>query len=549
MIDVREKIQRLRSIPEVSSWLLRVSREFRLQIVLNLLIGLSYVVCGLLIVWATKLCVDVATGVPHGDWTLLSSSIVLVVLMVLDVMMGFAARWVKALLSVRSNNNLQERIYHHLLTTDWQVLHREHSGQLISRLTRDVNEVSGFLSDQMPNLIATIVQFIGAFSFLYLMDSRLALVVVVVVPIMSLFAHAYARRMRVYSHDVRDEESDIQSFLQESIQHTLVLKTLEKVDMANQQLRDHHKRLQCLIRRNTLYSSSASLIVNLSFTIGYLIAFFWGIHSLSLGTITFGAMLAFIQLVNQIQSPVRTLVGYVGTFIAVFTASERLMEVESYAEEEDDSDHEITAPVTLELKDLCFCYEQGDMVLDHFSCTFPSGSVTALVGRTGSGKTTLISILLGLLHPVSGSAMANGVTLSRSTRSLFSYVPQGNTLFSGTIRDNLHYGNPSATDEQMWHALELAQAGFVKNKALGLDTICSERGGGLSEGQAQRIGIARALLRRTPVLLLDEAFSSLDSQTASAALSAILADNPNRTVIYITHRDALVPMADYKVVI
>lgn len=551
MGTIKHKISRLRSFPEVCHWLLRASRGFSAQIVLNLAIGLCYVASGLLIVWATKLCVDLATNVPHGDWTLLSAGIVLVVLMTIDVLLRYASRWVSALLSVRSGNTLQEHIYARLLNVDWQVLHREHSGQLINRLTRDVSEVSGFLSDKLPNFVATIVQFVGAFAFLYIMDARLAMVVVVVIPIMALFAHAYTRRMREFSHDVRDQETDIQSMIQETMQHVLVFKTLEKVDLAHQMLVDEHQKLRALIRRNTRYSATALLIVNGSFTIGYLIAFFWGVRSLNLGLITFGALLAFIQLVNQIQAPVRTLVGYVGTFISVFTATERLMELEAYPEENDPSqgDVPVSAPVTLKLEDVSFAYEDGKQVLSHFSCELPAGSVTALVGRTGSGKTTLISILLGLLHPSEGRATANGYDLGRSTRKLFSYVPQGNTLFSGTIRKNLQLGNPNATDEEMWHALELAQADFVKHRPLGLDTVCSERGGGLSEGQAQRVGIARALLRHTPVLLLDEAFSSLDSATAREALTAILADDPNRTVIYITHRDALVPMADQKIVI
>lgn len=550
-----KRVARLKSLPEVTRWLVKAGRGFIPQIIFNVVVGLSYVASGLLIVWGTKLCVDIATGAPHPGWTLRGACVFLALIMLFDVSLIFISRWVRAILDVRSRNRLQERIYRHLLSADWQIIHRQHSGQLINRLTQDVGEVSGFLSEKLPSLITALAQFIGAFFFLYWMDNRLAIVVVVVIPVMFILAHVYARRMREYAHDVREQDSDIQAFLQESVQHSLVLKTLEKIDYAHNILVDKHEELHRLIRRNTKYSASAALIVNLSFTIGYLIAFFWGVYSMSRGLITFGAMLAFVQLVNQIQSPVRTLVGYVGVFISTFTACERLIEVEAYPEEVDsDSDDSLHTPMTIQVSDLSFGYEDGKTVFEHLNATFPAGSVTALVGKTGSGKTTLISILLGLLKPTSGSAclVAEGHTpqpLGRSTRRYFSYVPQGNTLFSGTIRQNLQYGCPDATEEEMWHALELAQASFVHDKPKGLDTSCSERGGGLSEGQAQRICIARALLRKTPILLLDEAFSSLDSDTARMALEQILASNPHRTVIYITHRETLVPLADSSIVI
>lgn len=550
-----QRVARLKSLPEVTRWLIGAGRGFIPQIILNVLIGLSYVTSGLLIVWGTKLCVDIATGTTHSGWTLISASVFLVLIMIFDALLSFVGRWIRAILDVRSRNRLQERVYRHVLEADWLVLHREHSGQLINRLTQDVSTVSGFLSEKLPQLITAVAQFVGAFIFLYTMDPRLALVVIVVIPVMLLLAHFYTRRMREYSHDVREQDSVVQSFLQESVQHALVLKTLERIPMASQKLGGYHHRLQDLIRRNTKYSSVASLIVNLSFTIGYLIAFFWGVYSLNRGMITFGALLAFIQLVNQMQSPVRTLVSYVGVFISTFTSCERLMEVENYPEETtagttDSLDESLaTKPVILAVRDLSFSYGDDRTIFSHFDATFEPGSVTALVGRTGSGKTTLISLLLGLLHPSSGTITANDEPISASTRRLFSYVPQGNTLFSGTIRENLRYGNPNATEDEMYRALELAQAGFVRDLKYGLDTPCSERGGGLSEGQAQRVGIARALLRRTPVLLLDEAFSSLDSDTARSALEQILASEPNRTVIYITHRDSLVPLADRKIII
>lgn len=431
---------------------------------------------------------------------------------------------------------MQAGLYAHILQADWAALRKQHSGQLVARLTGDLETVSLFLSEKMPQLISALLQLAGAFGFLYVMDRRLAIVVVVVIPVMVVLAQLYMRKMRRYQMEVRNEETAVQQHVQETMQHSLVIKTLGRIAYAGEQLGTHHQQLQKLVIRNTRYSAMAALLVNLSFVVGYLIAFFWGIHSLSKGIITFGALIAFIQLVGQIQMPIRTLVNYVSIFVNTFTATERLMEIEEMEPEEPIADEEEVKFEGLKVEHVSFAYEDGETILDDWSAEFRPGSVTALVGTTGSGKTTFISLLMGLLHPQSGRIVP-------TDRRLFSYVPQGNSLMSGTIRENLLYGNPKATEEEIREALRIAKADFIWEKEEGLEWPCGERGTGLSEGQAQRVGIARALLRKAPVLLLDEAFSALDSETAEAVLDGILKDK-NRTVIYITHRDKLMPKAD-----
>jgi len=527
--------QRLKSTPRILRWLAGEWRHFRLQASLNIAVGVLNVAAGLTIVWLTKLCVDLAVNPVEGsDRSLWMAAVALVVLMALRLALGYAMRWIKATLGVRSKNHLQESIYARLLQSDWQALHRQHTGQLMNRLQEDAADVASFMSEHFPQLITALLQFVGAFVFLYWMDWRLAVLVVVMTPIMLLAAHYYIRRMRQYRHDQRESESSVQAFMQETLQHSLVIKTFEQTDSANRMLQDRHGNLREVIARNTRYSAAAALLVNMAFVAGYLCAFFWGVHQLAAGVITFGALIAFVQLVGQIQEPLRRLTGYASVFAGTFTAVERLLELEEMPRAAEFS----PAPVDMDadsirLDHVTFAYDGGQPVLNDWTARFPKGSVTAIVGPTGAGKTTLISLLLGLLRPQEGEVTTHP--------SLFAYVPQGNTLLSGTIRHNLQFGNPQATDEEMREALRISDAEFVLESEQGLDMLCGERGGGLSEGQAQRVAIARALLRMAPVLLLDEAFSALDSATASGIMERLV--KSDRTIIYITHREALVPMA------
>lgn len=519
-------------------WLCKEWKHFAGQSTLNILVGVLDVVCGLLIVWATKLCVDLATGVPHGSWTLLHAAIVLTSLMLFELGLGYAVRWIKAILGVRAKNAMQERLYSRLLRADWQALHRQHSGQLMNRLQDDVGAVSSFLSEQFPGLISALVQFVAAFCFLCWLNRPLALLVAILSPLLIVCARLYMHKMRGYKHDQRNQESSVHALLQETLQQSLVIKTFEQEEMAVGTLASSHASLRDIIRRNTRYSSSAALLVNATFVGGYLLAFFWGILQLNAGLITFGALLAFVQLVGQIQGPIRRLTNYASVFVTTFTAADRLMQVEALPER-DLSGFAMPADEVVRMEDVTFCYEgAAKPVLMHWSATFPKDTITAVVGHTGAGKTTLISLLLGLLRPQEGRVVTHP--------SLFSYVPQGNTLLSGSVRSNLHWGNPEATEEDMLHALKLADAEFVLNAPAGLDMPCGERGSGLSEGQAQRVCIARALLRPAPVLLLDEAFSALDSDTASRIVKNIMAEKGSAfsTIICITHREALIPFAD-----
>lgn len=525
-------------------YLRHAAGAYHLQMSVNIALGVIDVCIGLLEVWLTKRIIDAATAghswhFSDGGWLSLPALMVmLVACMLISVGLAYAVRWLRAKLSVRSLNRLQAGEYARLLQSPWLFLRKQHSGTLTNTLIDDIDTISSFLSEQLPALITALLQFIGAFVFLAVLDWRLALVIVVVTPAIIVAAQLYIRKMRRHRHQVREDQADIQAYLQESLQQSLLLKALNRTTFASALLDERHARYQQSFMHMTRYSAMALVLVRSAFVAGYLIAFGWGTYNLSVSAITFGAMVAFIQLVGRIQQPMRTLIGYVGTFVNVSTATERIAAISvQYSVTSNQTSTISRQQSAVIVRDLSFTYPDSDEpVLSHLDAEIPAGSLVAVIGKTGIGKTTFVQLLLGLLPVDKGSISV--------PEQGFAYVPQGNTLLSGTIRYNLLFGNPTASDTAMLEALRLADAEFVLNDERGLDYPCGERGTGLSEGQSQRIAIARALLVDAPVLLLDEAFSALDTPTAETILRNIRAARPEQTIICITHRDSLIPQAD-----
>lgn len=530
----------------IFKWLWRAWRGNQLQAILNATIGLFSVVVSLAQVWAVQHAIDVASG--HAEGSIYWS----VGVMAMLVLCGFALRicsiWVRNILGIKAQNRMQQRMLDRILRSEWTGKESHHSGDVLNRLEQDVGTVVSFLTETIPNTISVVAMFVGAFVYLFSMDKVLAFVIVGIIPVFVLLSKLYIGQMRRLTRQVRDSDSKVQSVLQETIQHRMLIKTLESDSIMVDRLESTQSELRHRVVKRTAFSVVSNFILNAGFSVGYLIAFLWAALRMSDQTLTFGGMTAFLQLVNRIQGPARDLTRLAPVFVGVFTAAERLMELEENPLEEQGDPIPLTAPCGVRLEHITYAYDDGDSnVIEQLDFDFYPGSCTAVLGETGAGKTTLIRLILALLHPNEGKVILYNQQeqkeLSPLMRCNFVYVPQGNTLMSGTIRDNLRLGKLNATEEEIKAALEMSCASFVMELPDGLDTVCTEAGGGLSEGQAQRISIARALLRNRPIMLFDEATSALDPETERQLLHNILS-NHDKTVIFITHRPAVVDYCD-----
>ena len=554
------KIRNLFNLPKskydtrtIVRWLWQAWRGNRLQATLNAVIGLLGVVVSLAQVGAVQHAIDVSTPALQGHacnpHRIVIAVVIMALLMLAGLLLTIASTWVSNILGIRAQNRMQQRMLDRILRTQWHGREKFHSGDVLNRLEFDVNNVVTFLTETIPDSLAVLAMFIGAFCYLFAMDAVLAIITIAIIPVFVAVSKIYVRQMRRLTSEVRSSDSKVQSLMQETIQHRMLIKTLESETPMTERLEQTQSVLRHKVVRRTVFSVFSNIILWLGFRLGYLIAFLWAALRMSHGSLTFGGMTAFLQLVSRIQGPARSLTKLVPQAVSVFTAAERLMELEEDPLDETGEPVRLEAPCGIRLEHVYYQYEDKDReILHDLSFDFPPASCTAILGETGAGKTTLIRILLALLSPQQGKATIYNnhhqeTALTPLTRCNFAYVPQGNTLLSGTIRDNLRLGRLTATEEEMKEALHKSCADFVFDLPDGLNTLCSEAGGGLSEGQAQRIAIARALLRQSSILVLDEATSALDPETERQLLNNILADR-NTTMIFVTHRMAVIDYCD-----
>jgi ABC-type bacteriocin/lantibiotic exporter with double-glycine peptidase domain len=404
----------------------------------------------------------------------------------------------------------------------------------------------------LPRAVITLVQLAGAFLLLFSMDHWLAIALLVLTPLVIVFAKLIARPLRKMTLDIRQEESRIQMQVQEGMEHNATLRSLGSEQWVTERLDQTQSGLMGRVKRRTRFTVLTRVLMASCFGLGYMMAFCWGGLQLRSGAITFGVMTAFLQLVGQVQNPILTLLNMVPQLIHTTASIDRLEEVlgsepDLKATAELKPLSELVAGVNIE--DVSFRYVKGERaVFEGFSHDFHPGTKTALTGLTGAGKTTLFRLMLALVKPTAGRIElydeGHAWPVSAATRTDFVFVPQGNSLMSGTVRFNLLLAKPDATEDELRRVLHTAAADFVFELPQGLDTELGERGAGLSEGQAQRVAIARGLLRPGSILLLDEISASLDEATEHELFSRLFADFPDRTMIFITHRPAVAALCD-----
>ena len=542
-----KKIKEGYSVWKLLRWIWSNSRGVRGRILLCTLIGCVSVACSLIFVLFSKNAIDIATEVREGQ--LLHYGIGMALLILLEIGLHALDNWVANRLDVELRNRFRLHFFGLLLQSEWKGKERYHSGDVLNRMVQDLGSVVSVITTTLPFAFITVIQFVASFCLLYSMNRTLAVVLVLILPFFSLLSRFYVNRMRRMTKAVRESESQIHSVMQESLQHKTIVKTLEQSGSMIQRLSGLQGKLFGEVIVRTRFSVLSRGLVSMGFSAGYLTAFLWGVFSIQDGAITFGVMTAFLQLVGRIQRPLADLARMIPTLVSSLTSAERLMELEELPLEAVGDSVRVEGMAGVRFADVSFRYVDGEEeVISHLNEDFTPGSMTAVLGETGAGKTTLVRLILSLIRPTSGSVtLYDGereIEVSPQTRANLVYVPQGNTLFSGTIRDNLLLGRPDATDAELWEVLHIACAEFVESLPEKLDSPCGEQGGGLSEGQAQRIAIARSLLRRGSVWLFDEATSALDPDTERRLLERMAKARNGRTVIFITHRPSVLEHCD-----
>ncbi|MBQ9665339.1 MAG: ABC transporter ATP-binding protein [Bacteroidaceae bacterium] len=530
-------------------WVWRNMAGIRWNTAARIAIGISQVLLGLLMVWLSKRFIDVT--IRTGD----DSDIVKMVLMlVATVLGGILLRqvyyYMSTVANTRQTNAIRLRIFGNLFRRQMYE-EKLHSGDITSRLEKDLDAIADVTTSSFPQFVIMTSQMLGAFFLMKSMDARLAWALLLLTPLFLVFGKVLAHKLKNMTMDIRQQESLIQMLVQEGMEHNEVLRSLESEDWVTGRLDEMQRRLKGKVLKRTRFTAMTRILLASSFSMGYLFAFIWGGLQLRDGVITFGVMTSFLQLVSQLQHPILNLLNMIPQFIHASASITRLQELEDAGKEAlaNRSTEMLDGQVGVKVTGLHFSYATGDrLIFNNFSQDFRPGSKTALMGQTGAGKTTLFRLMLGLAEPERGSVevynQKKSVGVSANTRSNFVFVPQGNTLMSGTVRYNLLLANPMATDEELTKVLHTAMADFVFDQPNGLDTELGERGIGLSEGQAQRIAIARGLLRPGSVLLLDEISSSLDGLTERQLFEHLFRDYPDKTMIFITHRTEVCKLCD-----
>ncbi len=536
-----------------SRWIYQYARRYWRDMILYTVIGLSGTVISLIASLISKDLVDIITG--HRTGLLLRTFCLFVGFSAANIIVGQISAYISNRISLRVDNEIKADIFDKILVTDWEAITSYHTGDLLTRWTSDASVISNGILNWFPNLIINTFRFLSSFAIIMYYDATFAVLALAGLPVSALISRSLLRRMQSNNRESAAMSAKMTGFNQEAFSNIQTIKAFDIVHTYSNHLRQLQKEYTDMRLRFQKMSMVTSIIMSF---IGIAVSnacYGWGIHLVWSGAVSYGTMTLFLSLSGSMTGNLNALISMIPTAISLTTSAGRLRDILEMPKEDfpesDRVDQLYNASkkdgISLHVQNLNYTYQTGTRVFQNCSFEAHPHEVIALVGASGEGKTTMLRILLALLRPQKGecglcskSRSNDFLSLSPSTRKLFSYVPQGNTMFSGTIAQNMRNIKPDATEEEMIAALRTACAWeFVEKLPNGIHSIMGERGGGFSEGQSQRLAIARALLRKSPILLLDEATSALDAATEERVLKGIMQDAYPRTCIVTTHRPSV----------
>jgi ABC-type bacteriocin/lantibiotic exporter with double-glycine peptidase domain len=538
-------------------WMYGYVKRYWIAIILYTLIGMSGVVMGVVSSYISKDLVDIITG--HQTGQVIATFCAMIGFGVANTLVSQISSYVSNWINIRVDNEIKAEIYDKILITDWESLTTYHTGDLLTRWGSDASNISGGVLSWIPNALIYIFRFVSALAIVVVNDPSFALFALAGLPVSALMSRTLMRRMVNNNKRSAALSAKTSGFNQEAFSNIQTVKAFDLVKLYGQRLRQIQKEYLDMKMEFNRMSMFTSFILS---TVGLLVSYScygWGIYRVWSGVISYGTMTLFLSMAGQLTGSLNSLISLVPSAISMSTSITRLRDIldmpkEDYCDDDKvltlaESSHE--CGISLKISDMSYTYKTGTKVFEHAFFEAHPHEIIALVGPSGKGKTTMLRVFLSLLRTTEGNCIVYGndesaaVPLSPSTRKLFSYVPQGNTMFSGTIAYNMKTVKPDATDEDIIEVLKKACAWeFVRELPDTINTEIKERGGGFSEGQAQRLSIARALLRKSPILLLDEATSALDVATERQILKNLMQDNYPRTCIVTTHRPTVLNICD-----
>lgn len=468
---------------------------------------------------------------------------------VVSILIGIASKILSDCINERFAFSIRAKMFSDIQKSAWKNIIKFHSGDLVTRLTSDIGSLSSGLISFVPQVILVLCQLIIAFAILFHYDRSMALVALVIGPTGTIFTLIFKEKYKKYQTQLRESESEYRTFLQENLSNITIIKAFRREEPNNRIFDEMKQKRLDIVFRSSRLGALISATLRLIYSVGYVVAFCWGAYRISKGVITYGTLTVFISLVGQVQGSVRNLAGIVPQIYSMLISAKRICDVTENEKEDYSGNTDMPENVGVKIDSLTFAYD-SDNILNNVSLNVAPGEKIGIIGSSGAGKTTLIRLLLALVSPQKGQVEFTGEdgfseTACPASRRFISYVPQGNTLLSGTIEENLKTGNGDADYEKMMQSLEYAGAAdFVSKLPEGIETVLSEKSGGISEGQAQRISIARALISDKPVLILDEATSALDEKTEALVLKNISENFKKCTCFIITHRKAMLDYCD-----